>query len=77
MVFALNAIGLAVWFPRIPDVKEALELDTCLALVVCASLAALLPIWLVWLALEYAGPLLDGMVALFEAFAVAIGAVPA
>ena len=27
MVFALNAIGLAVWFPRIPDVKEALGLD--------------------------------------------------
>jgi MFS family permease len=27
MVFALNAIGLAVWFPRIPDVKEALDLD--------------------------------------------------
>jgi MFS family permease len=27
MVFALNAIGLAVWFPRIPDVKKALGLD--------------------------------------------------
>ena len=27
MVFALNAIGLSVWFPRIPDVKEALGLD--------------------------------------------------
>ena len=27
MVFALNAVGLAVWFPRIPDVKEALGLD--------------------------------------------------
>jgi MFS family permease len=27
MVFALNAIGLAVWFPRIPDVKAALDLD--------------------------------------------------
>ena len=27
MIFALNAIGLAVWFPRIPDVKEALGLD--------------------------------------------------
>jgi MFS family permease len=27
MVFALNALGLSVWFPRIPDVKEALELD--------------------------------------------------
>ncbi|HVH03193.1 MAG TPA: hypothetical protein VM891_09665 [Amaricoccus sp.] len=27
MVFALNALGLAVWFPRIPDVKEALGLD--------------------------------------------------
>lgn len=27
MVFALNAVGLAVWFPRIPDVKAALDLD--------------------------------------------------
>lgn len=27
MVFALNAIGLAVWFPRIPDVKATLDLD--------------------------------------------------
>lgn len=27
MVFALNALALAVWFPRIPDVKEALRLD--------------------------------------------------
>ncbi len=27
MVFALNAVGLSVWFPRIPDVKEALGLD--------------------------------------------------
>lgn len=27
MVFALNALGLAVWFPRIPDVKAALDLD--------------------------------------------------
>jgi MFS family permease len=27
MVFALNALGLAVWFPRIPDVKQALGLD--------------------------------------------------
>ncbi len=27
MVFALNALGLSVWFPRIPDVKEALGLD--------------------------------------------------
>ena len=27
MVFALNAIGLSVWFPRIPDVKAALGLD--------------------------------------------------
>lgn len=27
MVFALNALGLAVWFPRIPDVKAALGLD--------------------------------------------------
>ncbi len=27
LVFALNAVGLAVWLPRIPDVKEALGLD--------------------------------------------------
>jgi MFS family permease len=27
MVFALNALGLSVWFPRIPDVKQALGLD--------------------------------------------------
>ncbi len=27
LVFALNALGLAVWFPRIPDVKAALDLD--------------------------------------------------
>jgi MFS family permease len=27
MVFALNAFGFAVWFPRIPDVKDALGLD--------------------------------------------------
>ena len=27
LVFALNALGLSVWFPRIPDVKEALGLD--------------------------------------------------
>jgi MFS family permease len=27
MVFALNAVGLAVWFPRIPDVKTDLGLD--------------------------------------------------
>lgn len=27
LVFALNALGLAVWFPRIPDVKAALGLD--------------------------------------------------
>jgi MFS family permease len=27
VVFALNALGLAVWFPRIPDVKAALGLD--------------------------------------------------
>lgn len=27
LVFALNAVGLAVWFPRIPDVKAALGLD--------------------------------------------------
>ena len=27
MVFALNALGLSAWFPRIPDVKEALGLD--------------------------------------------------
>lgn len=26
-VYALNAIGLATWFPRIPDVKAALGLD--------------------------------------------------
>jgi len=27
LVFALNGLGLAVWFPRIPDVKAALDLD--------------------------------------------------
>jgi MFS family permease len=27
MVFALNALGLSVWFPRIPDVKTALGRD--------------------------------------------------
>jgi MFS family permease len=27
LVFALNGLGLAVWFPRIPDVKAALGLD--------------------------------------------------
>jgi MFS family permease len=27
LVFALNGLGLAVWFPRIPDVKEALGID--------------------------------------------------
>ncbi len=27
LVFALNALGFAVWFPRIPDVKQALDLD--------------------------------------------------
>jgi MFS family permease len=27
MIFALNALGFAVWFPRIPDVKAALGLD--------------------------------------------------
>ncbi len=27
MVFALNGLGLAVWFPRIPDVKAALGID--------------------------------------------------
>ncbi|MBP7240588.1 MFS transporter [Amaricoccus sp.] len=27
LVFALNALGLSVWFPRIPDVKAALGLD--------------------------------------------------
>jgi MFS family permease len=27
MVFALNALGLSAWFPRIPDVKQALGLD--------------------------------------------------
>ncbi|MBP7002418.1 MFS transporter [Amaricoccus sp.] len=26
-VFAMNALGLSVWFPRIPDVKAALGLD--------------------------------------------------
>jgi len=26
-VFGLNAVGFAVWFPRIPDVKAALDLD--------------------------------------------------
>jgi MFS family permease len=26
-IFALNGLGIAVWFPRIPDVKEALGLD--------------------------------------------------
>lgn len=34
MVFALNAIGLAVWFPRIPDVKASLDLDV-LTLALC------------------------------------------
>jgi MFS family permease len=34
MVFALNAIGLAVWVPRIPDVKAALGLDV-LTLALC------------------------------------------
>lgn len=34
LVFALNAVGLAVWFPRIPDVKAALGLDV-LALAFC------------------------------------------
>ena len=33
-VFALNALGLAVWFPRIPDVKDALGLDL-LTLALC------------------------------------------
>jgi MFS family permease len=27
LVFALNGLGLAVWFPRIPDVKAALGID--------------------------------------------------
>lgn len=27
MVFAFNGLGLSVWFPRIPDVKAALDLD--------------------------------------------------
>ncbi|MEM8869662.1 MAG: MFS transporter [Pseudomonadota bacterium] len=27
LTFALNAIGLAVWFPRIPDVKALLDVD--------------------------------------------------
>ncbi len=26
-VFALNALGISVWFPRIPDVKAALDVD--------------------------------------------------
>src|SRR5262245_24073038 len=34
MVFALNAVGLAVWFPRIPDVYEALGLNE-LTLAIC------------------------------------------
>jgi len=34
LVFALNALGLAVWFPRIPDVKAALGLDV-LTLAIC------------------------------------------
>jgi MFS family permease len=34
MVFALNALGFAVWFPRIPDVKTALDLDV-LTLALC------------------------------------------
>ena len=34
MVFGLNAVGLAVWFPRIPDVKAALDLDV-LTLALC------------------------------------------
>jgi MFS family permease len=34
MVFALNALGLSVWFPRIPDVKEVLGLDV-LTLALC------------------------------------------
>jgi MFS family permease len=33
-VFALNALGLAAWFPRIPDVKAALGLDV-LTLAIC------------------------------------------
>lgn len=27
LIFALNAIGISVWFPRIPDVKALLEVD--------------------------------------------------
>ncbi|WP_157966225.1 MFS transporter [Oceanibium sediminis] len=27
LVFALNALGIALWFPRIPDVKAALDVD--------------------------------------------------
>jgi len=27
LTFALNGVGIAVWFPRIPDVKAALEVD--------------------------------------------------
>ena len=34
MVFALNALGLALWFPRIPDVKATLDLDV-LTLALC------------------------------------------
>ena len=34
MVFALNGLAIAVWFPRIPDVKAALGLDL-MALALC------------------------------------------
>ena len=34
LVFGLNALGLSVWFPRIPDVKNALGLDV-LTLALC------------------------------------------
>ncbi len=34
MVFAFNGMGIALWFPRIPDVKAALEVDL-LTLAIC------------------------------------------
>ena len=27
LVFALNGVAIATWFPRIPDVKSTLQLD--------------------------------------------------